>query len=254
MIIKHSDNKNNEIKLIEPYSFIPNLNPNTSKGPPKNDTQEQATNRLKTFNAFINTQKEITSYINSQYLNSQNWAIIHDLCLELDGNAILIDHLIINRLLQCYIIESKNLGPKIKINNNTEFSLFYNNEELKIDSPIERNKLHKLFMQKFIDKNIIDLLTKNGISIKPEFYGFVAVAPDALIEFPTKNIAELSQIVKIDSLLNDINQHYSTESLQYTLMMKKAVSTKILEEFAKELTKHHKPIPIDHFFAFKNKP
>ncbi|NTV47823.1 MAG: NERD domain-containing protein, partial [Chlorobiales bacterium] len=40
--------------------------------------------------------------------NSKNWAVIHDLRLEHENQVAQIDHLMINRSFDFYVLESKN--------------------------------------------------------------------------------------------------------------------------------------------------
>src|SRR5512138_1266649 len=47
-------------------------------------------------------------YLDFSYKDSPNWAVIHDLRIEHRGRVAQIDHLLINRFLDAYILESKN--------------------------------------------------------------------------------------------------------------------------------------------------
>ena len=60
-------------------------------------------------------------YIDFRYKDSPNWAVIHDLRLEYRGFVAQIDHLLINRLLDIYDLESKNFYYGIKITPEGEF-------------------------------------------------------------------------------------------------------------------------------------
>ncbi|PKN12574.1 MAG: hypothetical protein CVU69_05935 [Deltaproteobacteria bacterium HGW-Deltaproteobacteria-4] len=47
-------------------------------------------------------------YLDFNYKDSQNWAANHDLRIEHRGRVAQIDHLLINRLLDIFVLESKN--------------------------------------------------------------------------------------------------------------------------------------------------
>jgi hypothetical protein len=59
--------------------------------------------------------------IDFNFHESKNWSAIHDLRLEHNGYVAQIDHLLINRCLDVYVLESKNYYYGIKITPEGEF-------------------------------------------------------------------------------------------------------------------------------------
>ena len=53
-------------------------------------------------------EKDSAYYIDFDFGSSKNWAVIHDLRLEFEDKSAQIDHLLINRLFDFYVLESKN--------------------------------------------------------------------------------------------------------------------------------------------------
>jgi len=70
---------------------------------------------IKCVSSGIRGEESSAYYIDFRYHDSQHWAVIHDLLLELNGFVAQIDHLLMNRFLDSYVLESKNYYYGIKI-------------------------------------------------------------------------------------------------------------------------------------------
>ena len=81
-------------------------------------------------------------YLDFDFKKSKNWVLIHDLRLEHDGDVAQIDHLLIGRFLDFYVIESKNFNYGVSISDEGDFSYFYKNRPYAIASPISQNERH----------------------------------------------------------------------------------------------------------------
>src|SRR5262245_6994434 len=62
-------------------------------------------------------EREAAYHIDFHLKNSKNWAIIHDLRIEWNGRVAQIDHLLLNRILEIYVIESKGFRTKVRVAN-----------------------------------------------------------------------------------------------------------------------------------------
>jgi hypothetical protein len=90
-------------------------------------------------------------YIDFEYKDSKNWVVIHDIRIEHSNRVAQIDHLLINRFLEIYVLESKNYFYGIKVTENGEFLRYTGKAFQGIESPIEQNKRHVDLLQKTID-------------------------------------------------------------------------------------------------------
>ena len=59
---------------------------------------------LKTMKSGLYGEKDSAYYIDFYFANSRNWAVIHDLRLEHKGQVGQIDHLLINRFFDMYVL------------------------------------------------------------------------------------------------------------------------------------------------------
>lgn len=105
-------------------------------------------------------------FIDFHFASSKNWAVIHDLRLEYKNQVAQIDHLLINHILNVYVLESKNFSYGIKITDTGEFLVNYKNKYFSIESPIEQNKRHLIVLEQIFNK--YDVMPKRlGITILP---------------------------------------------------------------------------------------
>jgi hypothetical protein len=81
---------------------------------------------LKTIKSGVSGEKDSAYYIDFYFGNSRNWAVIHDLRLEHKGQVARIDHLLMDRFFDTYVLESMNYSYKLKITPEGEFQTYSN--------------------------------------------------------------------------------------------------------------------------------
>jgi hypothetical protein len=201
---------------------------------------------LKFIKSGVEGEKDSAYYIDFYFGNSKNWAVIHDLRLEYKDQVAQIDHLLMNRLFDIYVLESKNFSYKLKISPEGEFETYYSKEYFGIPSPIEQNKRHIYFLDLFLKQR--DILPKRmGISIRPRFKSFILVSPKSIISRPPEKKFDTSSVIKADTLRTRIDQEVDKwkNALADLASISKILSYSTLMQTAKTLTRFHKPIKID---------
>lgn len=189
-------------------------------------------------------------YIDFRYTDSPNWAIIHDLRLEHRGFVAQIDHLLINRFLDFYVLESKNYHYGVKITPEGEF-LFRNSKTfVAIESPIEQNNRHIDLLQRVIQQPGF-LPTKLGVTISPSILSYVMVAPTSRVIRPAKDKFDTSMVIKADTLIAAIEKRLAgTTPVGIISSLSKLVSQETLETFGRRLVRLHRPSKIDYAAKF----
>lgn len=189
-------------------------------------------------------------YMEFRYKDNENGAVIHDLRLEHNGFVAQIDHLLINRILDIYVLESKNYYYGIKITPEGEFLVWNGKTYVAIESPIEQNKRHVHLLEKVI--NLRDILpTRLGISLSPSFHSYVLVAPNSRIDRPAKSKFDTSMVIKADALVDAIGKRVDgTSALDALASMTKFISRDSLETFARSIVALHKPSKINYADKF----
>ena len=189
-------------------------------------------------------------YIDFRFKDSENTAILHDLRLEYRGFVAQIDHLLINRLLDVYVLESKNYYYGIKITPEGEFLVWNGKTYLAIESPVEQNKRHiDLLGRVFQQPGFMP--TRLGVSIPPNFLSYVMVAPNSRVDRPANGKFDTSMVIKADALGAAIEKRINdTSPVVAIASLSKVVSRETLETFARRLVRLHRPSKIDYAAKF----
>jgi hypothetical protein len=201
---------------------------------------------LKTMRSGVYGEKDSAYYIDFYFGNSRNWAVIHDLRLEHKGQVAQIDHLLINRFFDMYVLESKNYSYKLKISPEGEFQVYYGKEYIGIPSPIEQNKRHIHLLDLFLKYYHI-LPKRMGISIRPRFKNLILVSPKCIITRPPEKKFDTSSVIKADILRTKIDREVDKVKNPLTDLatISKICSSSTLEATARRLAAFHKPKKVD---------
>jgi hypothetical protein len=205
---------------------------------------------IKAIDSGVRGEDSSRYYIDFRYRESENYAIIHDLRLEHKGFVAQIDHLLINRLLQVYVLESKNYYYGIKITPEGEFLIWNGKTYIAIESPIEQNKRHVDILEKVFQLPGF-LPTRLGIPITPSFFSYVMVAPNSRVDRPAKGKFDTDMVIKADALGTAIEKRAEeTPTVVALSSLAKVVSSETLEAFARKLVRLHRPAKIDYAAKF----
>jgi hypothetical protein len=201
---------------------------------------------LKAIRSGVSGERDSAYYIDFYFRNSKNWAVIHDLRLEHKGQVAQIDHLLINRFFDIYVLESKNYSYKLKITPEGEFQTYYGKDYVGIPSPIEQNKRHIHLLGRFLKHH--DILPKRiGISIRPKFKSLILLSPQSIIWRPPEKRFDTSSVIKADTLRTKIDQEVDKRKnpLVDFATLSKLCSPSTLMETARTPAGFHKPKKID---------
>ena len=230
MILKNADDKQASIAELETLLLTAQaqIKPNIEK-------------ELKIFKAGISGENASSFYINDYFGKSTNCYIIHDLRIEHQGRVAQIDHLLLNRLLQVYVIETKKVHAGIKITDNGEFLRWdnYNKSYIGMESPIAQNERHiDILKSVFNDK--IDVPSKLGIQLTPTFHSRILVSPAARIDRPKK--FDTSTVIKADAFCKSYDNDLDYSGFFNAVStLAKIISGEEVFHMGKQLLRMHKP-------------
>lgn len=236
MIIKRKDKNQELLKQLTDLLLL-NISPN------KKFDIEREMNYLKSGDRG---EENSAYFIDFYFGSSKNWAVIHDLRLEHENLVAQIDHLLINRFFDFYVLETKNFSYGVKINKDGEFSVLQGKEEYPIESPIEQNKRHIFLLDKIIKTH--DIMPKRlGIHLIPSFKSYILVSPKSRIVRPPKTSFDTSMVIKADSLRTEIDKVVDKRSnLSMLSSMTKMSSFDTVVDIARKLSRLHKSAVIDY--------
>ncbi|CAN5311276.1 hypothetical protein BH11PSE9_BH11PSE9_06680 [soil metagenome] len=237
MLIKPGDDRTADLEILEKLSKHPKASARTRQ----NIEQE-----MRQIRAGVRGEEEAAYEIEFHHRASQRWAVIHDLRIEYQGRVAQIDHLLINRVLDIWVCESKHFSEGIAINEHGEFNAFYQGRAYGVPSPIEQNRKHMAVLQALLDSSIVSLPTRLGMSIRSTLHSAVLVSKRSRITRPKAKVAGIESIVKNDQFREMIERRIDEESVTKSLLTSvKFISAETLEEFATQISKLHRPKRFD---------
>lgn len=185
-------------------------------------------------------------YLDFSYKDSQNWAVIHDLRIEHRDRVAQIDHLLINRFLDVYVLESKNYYYGVKITEEGEFLVWDGKTYQAIESPFEQNQRHiQALQQSVADRNLAP--NRLGFAIPINFRNFILVAPTSKLIKPPSATFDLSSVIKADALVSMVDKVMDKKSI---IEAPKLVGSDTLRYFGEKLVRLHRPGSIDYAAKF----
>lgn len=173
--------------------------------------------------------------------NIRNWAVIHDLRLAHEGRVAQIDHVLINRFLEVYALETKHFNSGVKITEQGEF-LRWNGWRKTYEgmaSPIAQNDRHISVLRAVF--KTLPLPERLGLRLQPSFASYVLISDRARIDRPKR--FESRQVIKADQLKERIEREFDeTSALLVLAKATKLISPETLEGVAKQLVRLHRPL------------
>jgi hypothetical protein len=234
MIIKKRDSKQSEIDMLS--SLLDSNLPEEKKFYVEKD--------LRFLKSGEKGEKDSAYYIDFDFGTSKNWAVIHDLRLEFDNKVAQIDHLLINRFFEFYVLESKSFSYVLKITNDGEFLAWYKNRYYSIQSPIEQNRRHIVLLEEVVNAHDI-MPTRLGIQMSPGFISYILVSPKSRVIRPSKDRFDTSMVIKADTLRSQIDKDTDKITLSAVVGIGKLSSGETVMQVARKLVKLHKPITMN---------
>lgn len=200
---------------------------------------------LKIMKAGERGEQDSAYFLDFAYGNSENWALIHDLRIEWQGRVAQIDHLAINRLLEVYVLETKNFFYGMKINDIGEFNIWNGKAYVGIESPIEQNKRHVTVLEERVNARKI-APKRLGIPLPILFKPYVLVSPKSRIIRPEGKTFPTDGIVKADQYKTLMDKRFDEMNpVNVITSISKMVSPQTVEGLAREIASLHRPGSID---------
>lgn len=236
MLLKEADDKGEALRELERLATTPELPEKKRK-----EIEQELWNLRK----GIKGERESAYEIDFLYKESRNWAVIHDLRLEVGDRVAQIDHLLINRLLEVYVCETKNFSDQIKITENGEFLAFYGKYPKGIPSPLAQNDKHVRVVREALKG--IQLPKRLGFTLEPSVKGLVLLSKSSRISRPPPESFDTRQVIKADQLGEWLGKDIDVTSV---LSLAKAVSSETVWGIADRLVALHRPIAFDYRARF----
>lgn len=236
MIIKGRDSREADIKELTRLLSLPL---------PKNK-KFYVQRELRFIKSGERGEKDAAYFIDFEFASSKRWAVIHDLRLKYLNRIAQIDHLLINRLFDIYVLESKNFSYGVKITEAGEFLVSDGSTYQAIESPIEQNKRHRTVLEEVMRKHEI-MPKRLGITISPSFHCYTLVSSKSRVIRPAKARFDTSMVIKADTLRTAIDEELDKMSNISVLATAGRLSSfDTVMEVARRLAALHRPLKVDY--------
>ena len=186
MLLKSADDKTaqlQELTLLLEHPDVPA------------DTRPKIQKQLHALRRGIQGEQESAYEIDFHFKGNSQWVVMHDLRFEHQGRVAQIDHVLISRFLDVFVLESKNYAASVDINAMGEFSARYaSGFSTGIKSPLRQNEQHIAVLRELWHS--LPLPLPPGLA--PHFYNVVLFHPKAIINRPPDG--GFVDVIKADAL------------------------------------------------------
>lgn len=142
MILKQADDKQADI------DFLHNLASQASSTRQRTDVQAEIDNIV----AGMRGEQDASYYLDQEFRHRDDAVVIHDLRIEEEGDVAQIDHLVISRRRQAFVLETKALKATISCNDAGEWEAVYGRDRYPIASPLEQCKRHAAVLRRWLGR------------------------------------------------------------------------------------------------------
>lgn len=174
---------------------------------------------------------------------SPHWASIHDLRIEVDGLAAQIDHVLINRFAEMWLLESKSFAEGVSVNEHGEWTRWWHRSPTGMSSPIEQNRRHIELVRRVFNDGLLRPPRRLGlVPMKPAIRSLVLVSNSARIGRPKRKIDGLDQVIKAEQLKTRLFDEFDHVP---DWKMVGIIGKEGLDAFARSVAALHRPASVD---------
>ncbi len=230
MILKHADDKSKRLALLQELQNSPVLDQRQKRW-----LREE----LVRLREGVKGEKESAFFLDQYFKGAENHVLLHDLRISFEGDVAQIDHLIFNRGIGAYLIETKNYSGNVIINEHGEFTVDYGDERFGVPSPIEQSQRHARILKRLLER--LEIRNRTGAPL--ECYHVVMFHPKAVITRPKKTDLDTSNVIKADQFPS-WHQQFVEKEFGVAKLLQAAANLRSLDtlkEWGEKLARQHRP-------------
>jgi Nuclease-related domain len=230
MLLKTADDKSGDIQALEVLLGRPDVDARQRRA-----IQDE----IWAIRLGAKAESDAAYQLDFDLRDSKNWAVIHDLRIDVDGLTAQIDHVVISQMLEVFVCESKSYTGGVKVNEHGEWLTFRDRRPIGIPSPVEQNRRHIKVLEQVIKLGYVKL-PRRIVTLKPTYKNIVLVSVSGLINRPKQKLPDLDLVVKVDQFRTYLlNRDFPDRQ------MLKLVGSDTLEAFGRQLVALHRPADVD---------
>jgi Nuclease-related domain len=237
-VLKVADSKEPQIAALTGLLERPDLDPRT---------QKRIRDEIWAIRGGVQGEKEAAYEIDFHYADSDSHMVIHDLRLEFGGRVAQIDHLIMNRILDVWVCETKAFSEGVKIDDYGEWYRYGGGRAYGMPSPVKQNAHHVAVLQHIFAKGGVRL-PRRIVTIRPSVFPVILISNNARIDRPKRKkaaeaIEGLDTVIKVERLVETIER--SVDARNPVPVMAKFVGKETVKDLADQLVALHRPGAFD---------
>lgn len=228
MPLKAADDKSRRVKLLEDLQRVPSLS---------FSQKDWLRNELSNLKKGIAGERDAAYYIDHYFDKGGNHVVLHDLRFVMDGEVTQIDHLVMARGGNIYLLETKNFRCNLIINERGEFTAEYEHGRFGIPSPIEQSLRHERALRQLLERLEIGTRVQ-----KLDFHHVVMLHPKVIIERPPAKSFDTRNVIKADqfpSWHTSFAENSGVGALFKTVLNMRSLDT--IKEWGEKLARQHCP-------------
>ena len=183
------------------------------------------------------TTQQACDLIDQQFGDSDEWAVLHDLRLRVQGHAVQINHVLINTSLSVVCLDTRYLGVGLDISENGLCQIVGSKPRRTVASPV--NKMAKDLRMFETLLNSSGLLPRRlGMAQRAAFKGYVLTCPSQRLAVKCTASPDAVAVLPSDALFALLWKRDTKRST----MLGKRLCADDLFEIAAQLVDHHQPV------------
>ncbi|MEN9538360.1 MAG: hypothetical protein RLZZ126_595 [Pseudomonadota bacterium] len=230
MLLKTADDKSKRLKLLEDLQQSQILDAR------QKDWLQQEMDRLR---KGIQGERDAAHYLDNYLADGKNSVLMHDFRFVFEGETAQIDHLLINRLGDIFLFETKNFSGNLRITELGEFSVGYGRREFGIPSPLEQSRRHERVLTKLLAH--LEIVPRVGSQFV--FHHIVLVDPKATITRPSQKALDTSMVIKADQF-PDWHKKFADQDIGVVDVFRGLANLRnadTVREWGEQLLRQHRP-------------
>jgi hypothetical protein len=198
----------------------------------------------------IQGEQDSAYFLDQYFKNGENHVVLHDLRFVVDGDVAQIDHLVINRAVGIYLIETKNYAGNVAINEHGEFTVEYDTDRFGVESPIEQSKRHARILQRLLER--LGIAGRTGGPL--ECFHVVMFHPKAIITRPKAPGFDATNVIKADQFptwhAKFVEKDFGVGKVLLAAVNMRSLDT--IKEWGEKLMRQHRPASLLDLPDFMN--
>lgn len=177
--------------------------------------------------------------IEAQFGRSSAVATLHDLRIELAGRSARFDHLILNRVGEIWIGDSRWFRDGVSVNEQGEWTRWWHGRRERIPSPIDQARRGAGLLARVFADRLVALPRRFGrVPMRPELRSVVLVSEDARVARPSRSVEGADQVLTVERLVSAVRGGLAEAS---PIRLARLVAEEDLQEVAWLLAGLHRP-------------